>query len=366
MRIAQIAPLWERVPPPTYGGIELVVGLLTDELVKRGHDVTLFASGDSITLAKLESVHPQALRLDPHVKECSIYEMLQLATVYGRAADFDLIHSHMGCAALPYAMLSKTPTVHTLHGIFTRDNEKMFTHAKNQPYVSISHSQREARLGLNCVSTVYNSIDVNSHKFFPVPDEQQYLAFLGRISPEKGPHLAIEIAKATGIPLKMAGKVDPVDVEYFAREIEPQIDGELIQFLGEADHQMKNNLMGRAIATLFPITWREPFGLVMVESMAAGTPAVAMNLGSVPEIIAHGRSGFIAENIAECIEAVKNIAAISRQETRNYVTQHFGIDRMVSGYEAVYREIVAPKFATNGHLAPTSSISSSQLTMIHL
>jgi glycosyltransferase involved in cell wall biosynthesis len=366
MRIAQIAPLWERVPPPAYGGIELVVGLLTDELVRRGHEVTLFASGDSITLANLESVHPQALRLDPQVKECGIYEMLQLATVYGRAAEFDLIHSHMGCAALPYAMLSKTPTVHTLHGIFTRDNEKMFTHAKNQPYVSISHSQREARLGLNCVDTVYNSIDVSSHKFFPVPDAPEYLAFLGRISPEKGPHLAIEIARATGIPLKMAGKVDPVDVEYFAREIEPQIDGELIQFLGEADHQMKNNLMGRAIATLFPITWREPFGLVMVESMAAGTPAIAMNLGSVPEIIAHGRSGFIAENVAECIAAVKNIAAISRQETRNYVVQHFGIDRMVTGYEAVYREIVAPKFVANGHLTPTPSISSSQLTMIHL
>ncbi len=366
MRIAQIAPLWERVPPPAYGGIELVVGLLTDELVRRGHEVTLFASGDSITLAKLESVHPQALRLDPQVKECSIYEMLQLATVYERAAEFDLIHSHMGCAALPYAMLSKTPTVHTLHGIFTRDNEKMFTYAKNQPYVSISHSQREPRLELNCVGTVYNSIDVSSHKFFPVPDEPEYLAFLGRISSEKGPHLAIEIAKATGIPLKMAGKVDPVDVEYFEREIKPQIDGELIQFLGEADHQMKNNLMGRAIATLFPITWREPFGLVMVESMAAGTPAIAMNLGSVPEIIAHGRSGFIAENIAECIAAVKNVAAISRQETRNYVTQHFGIDRMVSGYEAVYREIVAPKFATNGHLVPTHNISSSQLTMIHL
>jgi glycosyltransferase involved in cell wall biosynthesis len=366
MRIAQIAPLWERVPPPAYGGIELVVGILTDELVRRGHEVTLFASGDSITLAHLESVHPQALRLDPQVKECSIYEMLQLATVYERAAQFDLIHSHMGCAALPYAMLSKTPTVHTLHGIFTRDNEKMFTHAKNQPYVSISHSQREARLGLNCVSTVYNSIDVSSHKFFPVPDEPAYLAFLGRISPEKGPHHAIEIAKATGIPLKMAGKIDPVDVEYFDREIKPQIDGELIQFLGEADHHMKNHLMGRAIATLFPITWREPFGLVMVESMAAGTPAIAMNLGSVPEIIAHGRSGFIAENVAECVAAVKNIAAISRQETRNYVAQHFGIDRMVTGYEAVYREIVAPKFATNGHLVPTHSISSSQLTMIHL
>jgi glycosyltransferase involved in cell wall biosynthesis len=366
MRIAQIAPLWERVPPPAYGGIELVVGLLTDELVRRGHEVTLFASGDSITLAKLQSVHHQALRLDPQVKECTIYEMLQLAQVYERAAEFDLIHSHMGCAALPYAMLSKTPTVHTLHGIFTHDNEKMFTYAKNQPYVSISHSQREPRLGLNCVGTVYNSIDVSSHKFFPVPDEPEYLAFLGRMSPEKGPHHAIEIARATGIPLKMAGKVDPVDVEYFDREIKPHVDGDFIQFLGEANHQMKNNLMGRAIATLFPITWREPFGLVMVESMAAGTPAIAMNLGSVPEIIAHGRSGFIANNVDECIAAVKNIPAISRQETRDYVTQHFGVDRMVTGYEDVYREAIAPKLVTNGHVVTDRRKSSSQLTMIHL
>ena len=363
MRIAQIAPLWERVPPPAYGGTELVVGLLTDELVKRGHDVTLFASGDSITLAKLESVHHQALRLDPQVKECQIYEMLQLATVYERAAEFDLIHSHMGCAALPYAMLSKTPTIHTLHGIFTTDNEKMFAYAKNQPYVSISHSQREARLGLNCVSTVYNGIDVSSHKFFPTPDAPAYLAFLGRMSPEKGAHHAITIAKATGIPLKMAGKIDPVDVEYFDREIKPHIDGELIQFLGEADHQMKNNLMGRAIATLFPITWREPFGLVMVESMAAGTPAIAMNLGSVPEVIAHGRSGFIANNIEECIAAVKNISAISRQETRDYVTQHFGVDRMVTDYEAAYRDLVSAKFSNNEYLTiPQQHISMSRVT----
>lgn len=351
MKIAQVSPLWERVPPPAYGGIELVVGLLTDELVKRGHEVTLFASGDSLSLAKLDAVHPQALRLDPSVKECGIYEMLQLTKVYERAGEFDIIHSHMGCAALPYAMMSKTPTVHTLHGIFTPDNEKMFGYAKDQPYVSISESQREPRLGLNCVATVYNSIDVSSHKFFPQPDTPAYLAFLGRMSPEKGPHHAIEIARATGIPLKMAGKVDSVDVEYFETQIKPQIDGEFIQFLGEADHCMKNNLMGRASATLFPITWREPFGLVMVESMAAGTPAIGMNLGAVPEVIAHGKSGFIANNIDECIAAVRNISSLSRYGTRDYVNQHFGVDRMVSGYEAVYRDLLAPKFARNGHLS---------------
>lgn len=350
MKIAQVAPLWERVPPPGYGGIELVVGLLTDELVMRGHEVTLFASGDSITAAKLESVHPQALRLDASIKECGIYEMLQLARVYERAGDFDIIHSHTGCAALPYSRLTKTPTVHTLHGIFTPDNEKMFVHAKAQPYISISNSQREARLGLNHVATVYNSIDVSSHHFFPVADEPAYLAFLGRMSVEKGPHHAIAIAKATGIPLKMAGKVDPVDVEYFDRQIAPHIDGVLIQFLGEANHLMKNDLMGRAVATLFPITWREPFGLVMVESMAAGTPVIAMNLGSVPEVVADGISGFICDTVAECIAAVAKIPTISRATCREYVEQRFGVAQMTAGYESVYQMVLAEKFAQNGHL----------------
>jgi glycosyltransferase involved in cell wall biosynthesis len=350
MKIAQIAPLWERVPPPAYGGIELIVGLLTDELVARGHEVTLFASGDSLTSAKLESIHPQALRLDPSIKEPSIYEMLQLANVYERSGEFDLIHSHMGCVALPYSKLTQTPTVHTLHGIFTPDNEKMFVHAKSQPYVSISNAQRETRLGLNHVATVYNSIDVSAHHFFPVADEPSYMAFLGRISPEKGPHLAIEIAKATGIPLKMAGKVDPFDVEYFEEQIKPQIDGELIQFLGEADHFMKNDLMGRAFVTLFPITWREPFGLVTIESMAAGTPVIAMNLGSVPEVVADGVSGYICNTVAECIEAVAKVPALSRAACREYVAQRFGVEQMAAGYEAVYQQILAAKFARNGHL----------------
>jgi glycosyltransferase involved in cell wall biosynthesis len=350
MKIAQIAPLWERVPPPAYGGIELVVGLLTEELVARGHEVTLFASGDSITSAKLESIHPQALRLDSTIVEYGIYEMLQLAQVYERAGEFDLIHSHMGCAALPYSKLTQTPTVHTLHGIFTPDNEKMFVHAKAQPYVSISNAQREARLGLNHVATVYNSIDVSAHRFFPVAQEPAYMAFLGRMSPEKGPHHAIEIAKATGIPLKMAGKVDPVDVEYFDRQIKPHIDGAQIQFLGEADHSMKNELMGNAVVTLFPITWREPFGLVIIESMAAGTPVIALNLGSVPEIIADGTSGYICNTVAECIQAVSKLPKISRFACREYVSQRFGVEQMAMGYEAVYQKILAEKFARNGHL----------------
>lgn len=361
MRIAQVAPLWERVPPPAYGGIELVVGLLTDELVRRGHEVTLFASGDSISLAKLESVHPRALRLDSSVKECNIYEMLQLSRVYERAEEFDVIHSHMGCAALPYAKLIKTPTVHTLHGIFTSDNEKMFTYAKNQPYVSISDAQREPRLELNCVATVYNGIDVSSYEFYPQPENPPYLAFLGRISPEKGPHLAIEIAKKAGMTLKMAGKVDVVDVEYFEREIKPLIDGEQIQYLGEANHEQKNALMGGAIATLFTITWREPFGLVMAESMAAGTPVIAINMGSTKEVIAHGRTGFLCNSVEECADAVSKVAELDRYTCRKHVTNNFSVEQMTDGYEAVYRKVLAERFAqTNGHFRSGVILSNSR------
>ena len=349
MRIAQVAPLWERVPPPAYGGIELVVGLLTDELVRRGHEVTLFASGDSISLANLVSVHPRALRLDSSVKEYGIYEMLQLGTLYERADEFDIIHSHMGCASLPYTKLVTTPTVHTLHGIFTPDNEKMFRYAKTEPFVSISDAQRDLRLGLNYVGTVYNGIDVSSYKFYPQPDEPPYLAFLGRISPEKGTHLAIEIAKKAGWHLKIAGKVDVVDVEYFEKEIKPLIDGKQIEYLGEADHTQKNVLMGGAVATLFPITWREPFGLVMVESMASGTPVIAMNLGSTTEVIAHGKTGFLCSNVEECVSAIAKVADLDRYTCREYVQNRFSLQAMTGGYEEVYRQILQERFAKNGH-----------------
>lgn len=348
MRIAQVAPLWERVPPPAYGGIELVVGHLTDELVRRGHDVTLFASGDSLTLAKLESVHPRALRLDSTVQDYSIYEMLQLSQVYERADEFDIIHSHMGASALAYGNLVKTPTVHTLHGVFTPDNEKLFHHAKCQSFVSISNAQREPRLDLNCVATVYNGIDVSSYDFHPEPEQPPYLAFLSRLSPEKGVHLAIAIAKQAGWRLKIAGKVDPVDADYFETQVKPHIDGDQIEYLGEANHAQKSVLMGGAVATLFPITWREPFGLVMVESMASGTPVIAMEMGSTPEVIAPGKTGFLCHTVEECAEAIAHVPSLSRLACREYVGQHFSVDRMTDGYEAVYRQIVSARFARKG------------------
>jgi glycosyltransferase involved in cell wall biosynthesis len=213
MKIAQVAPLWERVPPPNYGGIELVVSRLTDELVRRGHEVTLFASGDSQTLARLAAIYPRALRLDSNVKEYAVYEMLELSQAYQQAAEFDIIHSHVGISALALASLVSTPTLHTLHSNFTKDNVNVYSHHQKQPYVSISNAQRQ--INLNYVATVYNGIQLADYPFIAQPTEPPYLAFLGRFSPEKGPHQAIAIAKQTGWRLKMAGKVDVADSKFF-------------------------------------------------------------------------------------------------------------------------------------------------------
>ncbi|MCG9891603.1 MAG: glycosyltransferase family 4 protein [Thermosynechococcaceae cyanobacterium MS004] len=351
MKIAQVAPLWEQVPPPAYGGIELVVSLLTEELVRRGHEVTLFASGDSVSQAKLESVHSRAIRLDPEVKDPGIYEALHLNHVCQQADTFDVVHFHVGHTALPYVKSIKAPVVHTLHAPFTPDSRKLFRYAKEQSYISISEAQIDRDLGLNYVATVHNAIDVSRHQFYAQADEPPYLAFLGRFSPDKGPHHAIAIAKATGIPLKMAGKVDPIDRAFFEREVQPHIDGSQIQFLGEANHAQKNELLGRAIAMLFPITWQEPFGLVMIESMAAGTPVIAMRMGSTPEVIVHGKTGYLCDSVEDCIAAVGRLKDLNRQDCRNHVATQFSVAKMVDGYESVYRSQVASRIApTNGHV----------------
>jgi glycosyltransferase involved in cell wall biosynthesis len=340
MRIAQISPLWERVPPFRYGGIELIVKLLTDELVRRGHEVTLFASGDSITSAKLHSVHNQALRLDPKIKEPSIYDQMILADVYQQAHHFDIIHSHMNHTALSYCGFAKTPTVHTMHGIFTPDNEKIYRKNAWQPFISISESQREPRLGLNYIHTVYNGIDTSVYPFLALPAQPAYLAFVGRISPEKGPIGAIQVARATGLPLKMAGKIDVVDRDFYQEKVEPLIDGEQIQYLGEVSHDEKVNLLGGATATLFPITWREPFGLVMIESMATGTPVIGMALGAVPEVIAHGKTGFVCHSIEEMIERIPEAVKLDRQTCREYVVSRFSVESMTDEYERAYEMVL--------------------------
>lgn len=349
MRIAQIAPLWERVPPPAYGGTELVVSLLTDELVRRGHEVTLFATADSVTLAKLEPGAIQPLRLmEATPQEAQVYDTLQLSKVYEHASDFDIIHSHVDFQAFPYANLVKTPTVHTTHGIIPPWVEPIYIKNEHQNFVSISNSQRRNDLGLNYIATVYNGVDPDTYIFHPQPENPPYLAFLGRMSPEKGPHLAIEIAKRTGWHLKMAGKVDRADRDFFEQQVAPLIDGKQIEFLGEANHAQKSDLMGGAVATLFPITWREPFGLVMTESMACGTPVIAMAMGSAPEVIVHGKTGFLCQTIDECVAAIDRVAEIDRRVCRQHVEQHFSVQSMVDGYEAVYRDVLAASYQRNG------------------
>lgn len=340
MRIALISPLWERVPPERYGGVELVVKLLTDELVRRGHEVTLFASGDSLTAAELVSVHEKALRLDHNIVEAGVYEHLVLAELFHQPEKFDIIHSHFGFKALSFAEFVKVPTVHTLHGAFTKENQKIWNRFPNQPLISISEAQREPCPDLNYIHTVYNGIDTSVYRFHPDPDPSPYLAFIGRISPEKGPIEAIKIAKATGLPLKMAGKIDTVDRKFYTQEVEPLIDGEQIQFFGEVSHEEKVKLLAGATLTLFPITWREPFGLVMIESMATGTPVVGMNMGSVPEVIAHGETGFICNSVEEMIELVPNATKLDRQTCREYVVTRFSVESMTDEYERAFAKVL--------------------------
>jgi glycosyltransferase involved in cell wall biosynthesis len=358
MRIAQIAPLWERVPPPAYGGTELVVSLLTDELVKRGHDVTLFATGDSITQAKLSAGSDLPLRKKGvTVLEYPVYESTRLTPLFERADDFDIIHSHVDISALPYGNFIKTPVVHTIHGVIPKVAEQLYRLHRDQYYVSISDSQRRHDLGLNYVGTVYNGINPNTYKFHAEAADPPYLVFFGRMSPEKGPQLAIEIAKRAGWHLKMAGKVDPTDREFYEREVEPLIDGEQIVYLGEANHAQKSEIMGPAVATLCPLTWEEPFGLVMTESMACGTPVIAIARGAAPELILDGRTGFLCKDVEACVEAVSKVQSIDRRTCRDHVINNFNNDRIVDGYEAVYRKLMKARFATNGHLKQAAALS---------
>ena len=352
MRIAQIAPLWERVPPLTYGGIELVVSLLTNELVRRGHQVTLFATGDSRTIAKLESCADRPLRSQQVTHQQSLlYHTLELERVFARASEFDLIHSHVDAAAFNYTERVKTPTLHTIHGIIATQVEALWRNARQQNFISISNSQRRKDLGLNYLATVYNGIDTSIFPFYQQPDDLRYLAFLGRIAPEKGAHLAIEIAKKSGWRLKMAGKVDSVDREYFVKQIEPQIDGKQIEFLGEANHKQKCKLMGNAVATLFPITWSEPFGLVMAESMIVGTPVIAMAMGSTQEVVKNGETGFLCHDVDECVAALDRIGEIERRACRDRAIANFSVTRMVDGYEAVYQKLAAKSLNSNERLS---------------
>ncbi len=341
MRIAMLAPLIEPVPPLQYGGTERVVSVLTEELVRRGHDVTLFASGDSLTHARLSAFWPRALRLDPRIDDYLPYELGQAGDVYARADEFDVIHNHVGSIALPFARLATTPTVTTVHGRL--DSRAMRTPHQlfpEQPLVSISDSQRSYMPDANWIATVYNGIDLSHFHFQPDPGD--YLIFLGRISPEKRPDRAIEIARSVGMRLIIAAKVDPADQEYYQSEIAPLIrDCPLVEYVGEVDEQEKDALLGGAYAYLFPIDWPEPFGLTMVEAMATGTPVIAWRGGSVPEVVVDGVTGYICDSLLEMADAVHLAGAIDRRACRIHAEQHFSGRQMVDGYERVYARVVA-------------------------
>lgn len=337
MRIAIVAPVFESVPPKLYGGTERVVHALTEHLVQRGHDVTLFASGDSQTSARLEPIWPCASRLDPAAVDPLAAQIAALETVTQRAAEFDIIHSHVDYHTFAFARRSATPIVTTLHGrLDIPELQAIYRVYGDLPVVSISHAQREPlrNLPVNWVATVYNGICIDH--FTPSERPGDYLVFLGRIAPEKRPDRAVAIAKAVGMPLKVAAKVDKVDRDYYEEQIRPLFNDPLVEYIGEVNEQEKAELLRGAYALLFPIDWREPFGLVMAEAMAAGTPVVAMRGGSVEEVIVHGETGFICDSVEEMIAAVPRVAELDRRRCREHVERNFSAEVMAARYEEVY------------------------------
>lgn len=339
MRIAQVAPLIESVPPKTYGGTERVVHYLTEELHRLGHDVTLFASGDSRTDADHVAVVDRSLRTSPIPRDPVFWHQRQLMEVARMADRFDIIHFHTDFSHLSVMRYLDTPHVTTLHGrLDMPDMDVVFDEFQDAPVVSISNSQRKPLPRANWVGTVYNGTPAANYTYREVAGD--YFAFLGRFSPEKGPERAIEIAKRLGTPLKMAAKIDAVDAEYFETRIKPHLDHPLIEYIGEVDERGKDDLLGHAKATLFPIDWPEPFGLVMCESMACGTPVVAFRNGSVDEVMKDGVSGFIVDSLEQAINAASRIEEIDRRKCRLYFQERFTVEAMALGYTEVYEKLL--------------------------
>ena len=338
MRIAQIAPLAERCPPAFYGGTERVVSYLTEELVAQGHDVTLFASGDSITSAELEPCAKRALRLSPEVIDILPHHMIMLEKVMQRAHEFDVLHFHIDLMHAPVVRAFAEKTLTTLHGrLDLPDLQPFFRVFPKLPLVSISNFQRKPLPPVNWAGTVYHGLphDVLN---FNAGSREGYLAFLGRISPEKRPDRAIEIAVKAGMKLKIAAKIDRADQDYWTNKIEPMVKAHAnVEYIGEITEREKNNFLGQAHALLFPIDWDEPFGLVMIEAMACGAPVIAYGRGSVPEVIDHGVSGFIVGNVAEAVAAVAAIETLDRDVVRETFERRFTVERMTRDYVELYR-----------------------------
>jgi glycosyltransferase involved in cell wall biosynthesis len=343
MRIAQIAPLHEAVPPKLYGGTERVVSNLTEALVELGHDVTLFASGDSKTSAKLEAFWPQALRLDPTIRDTMAPHMLLLEEVRRRAHEFDVLHFHIDYYPFPLFSRQDTPFVTTLHGrLDLPELQPIFDTFNDVPVVSISDHQRTPLQQAHWLKTVHHGLPENL--LTPVKGvEQGYLAFLGRVSPEKRVDRAIRIAQAAGMKIKIAAKIDRADRAYYEEEIKPLFALPHVEYIGEINESEKPAFLSGAHALLFPIDWPEPFGLVMIESMACGTPVIAFNRGSVPEVIDNGISGFIVEDEVSAIAAVKRLHTLPRERVRQQFENRFTSKRMAQNYVLAYEELLRQK-----------------------
>lgn len=352
MRIAQVTPLHEAIPPKFYGGTERVVSWLTEELVALGHDVTLFASGDSQTSAKLEPMWPKALRLDGQVRDAVAPHLWMIERVRQRAEEFDLIHCHLDY--YPFSLFSRqsVPFVTTLHGrLDLPELQPVFTTFSSVPVISISNAQRRPLPQAGWIGTVYHGLPERS--LTPLPITPRYLAFLGRIAPEKALDKAIHIAERSGLQLKIAAKVDPVDREYYETKIRALIRPPYAEYIGEIGDSDKSAFLSGALALVMPIEWPEPFGLVMIEAMACGTPVIAFNAGSVPEIVEDGVTGFIVKSENEAVAAIERLPSLSREKVRRRFEERFTASRMAKDYLKHYRALIAretpPLRLVNGH-----------------
>jgi glycosyltransferase involved in cell wall biosynthesis len=340
MKIAQVAPLYESVPPKYYGGTERVVSYLTEELVRQGHDVTLFASGDSETKARLIAACRSSLRLDKRCQNQIAHHFVMLERLFQRAAEFDIVHFHIDYLHFPLSRRELITHVTTLHGrLDIPDLVPLYQEFQDMPVISISNGQREPLPWANWQATVYHGLPVDMYRFREKPGN--YLAFLGRVSPEKRVDRAIEIARRVGMPLKIAAKVDPVDRDYFESVISPLLSNSPVEFVGEISDGEKDEFLGNAYALLFPIDWPEPFGLVMIEAMACGTPVIAYRGGAVPEIMEQGHTGFIVHGVEDAVEAVRDVAQLSRKRCREVFEERFTATRMAHDYVQQFERLIA-------------------------
>lgn len=355
LKIALVAPLIESVPPKLYGGTERVVAYLSDELVRMGHDVTLFASGDSTTSAKLVPCSERALRLDPRVVDPIPHYMVMLNRLYRRIDEFDIIHFHIDSLQYPLFQEFADRTLTTLHGrqdLF--DLGPLYEEFPDAPLVSISNAQRKPLGALNWRGTVYHGQPADLCAFDGTPTDD-YMAFVGRICPEKRPDRAIEIARRAGVPLKIAAKIDAFDRAYFESEIKPLFDDPMVEYIGEIGDGEKSEFFGNAKALLFPIDWPEPFGLVMIEAMACGTPVIAFPCGSVPEVIDEGVTGFVVESVDEAVDAVARLDTLDRHGIRNRFETRFSVGRMAQDYVAVYQDLLSRQIVPTPSALPGGS-----------